>query len=166
MAYHVFIMFDMEAGLAYQESKSAVSMGSGVVIFLVYFGIVLGRYQGLPIEVVGDTDAMLRFWAKAMLIYIPITVAVRIVLMILFTIVYRIAEGEDPPEFEDERDKLIELKVGRVGQAIFMLGFVGAMVPIVVGMSVSAMFLVLVISGVISEVVQETARIVMYRRGV
>ena len=61
---------------------------------------------------------------------------------------------------------MIELRVSQVGQVIFLLGFALSMVPIVLGMSVSVMFLVLIGAGILSEIVSESVRIAMYRMGV
>jgi hypothetical protein len=152
--------------MSFQEKRILTSLVGGVATFLVYFGIVLARYRGLAPDVLVDTDAMLRFWASALLIYIPIAIVVRIVFYIVFMIMYRITVGEDAPHFEDERDKLIELKTSQISQAFFVLGFVGSMVPIVTGGSVTMMFVILIISGLISEIVGETVRIGMYRWGV
>ncbi len=152
--------------MSYQESKSLVTMVSGVLVFVVYFVIVWGRYRGLDVAAATNTDELLRFWATAMLVLIPISIVVRIIIMIIFSIIYRIATGEDPPEIEDERDKLIELKINQVAQALFIFGFIGSMVPIVAGGTVTTMFVILMVSGVFSEMVSETARIVMYRVGV
>lgn len=151
--------------MSYQEKRSFVTVMSGLFIFAIYFAVVWSRYQGFSLEMLGNTDSMLRFWATVMLIFVPVTVVGRILFLIGFTIVYRITAGEDPPDFDDERDKIIELKVNQISQALFAVGFVGSMIPIVAGLSVTAMFVVILASGLISEIIGETARILMYRRG-
>ncbi len=148
--------------MSYQELRSVIVTVTGIAAIVVFWSIAIGRYDGLD---TADTDALLRFWATGVLISIPVSIGVRIVAMILLAIGYRIASGEDAPAFEDERDKLIELRVNQVGQAIFVLGFALSMVPIVIGMSVSVMFVVLIGSGILSEIASESARIAMYRTG-
>lgn len=93
-------------------------------------------------------------------------IAGHIIILIVFMIVYHATAGEDAPDFEDERDKIIELKADRIGHIIFMIGFVAAMGAVVVNMSVTAMFLAFIVSGLVSEVVSEGAKICYYRRGV
>ncbi|MCG8480171.1 MAG: hypothetical protein MI724_13825 [Spirochaetales bacterium] len=149
--------------MSYQEMRSVTVTMMGIAAIVVFWLIMIGRYEGLE---TADTDALLRFWATGVLISIPVSIGVRIVAMILLAIGYRIASGEDVPDFDDERDKLIELRVSQVGQVIFLLGFALSMVPIVLGMSVSVMFLVLIGAGILSEIVSESARIAMYRIGV
>lgn len=152
--------------MSFQEKRSVAIMIAGITIFAVYFGVVLSRYQALPPQTVADTEQMLRFWATAMLVLIPVSIAAHIIILILFMIVYHATSPEDAPDFEDERDKLIELKADRIGHIIFMIGFVAAMVAVVLDMSVTAMFLAFAVSGLISEVVSEGAKIRYYRRGV
>jgi hypothetical protein len=152
--------------MSFQEKRSLAIMIAGIAIFAVYFAIVLSRYQGLAPEVLADTDRMLRFWATAMLILIPVSVVAHIIILILFMIVYHATAPEDAPEFEDERDKLIELRADRIGHVIFMLGFVAAMAAVVLNLSVTAMFAAFAVSGLIAEVAGEAAKIRYYRRGV
>lgn len=151
--------------MSFQEKRSLVTVVSGIVVFAIYFYLFAGRYAELTPDQLGSAAVMLRFWARGFLLFVPITVAVRIVALIVFMIVYRIAAGEDAPDFEDERDKLIELKVSRVSEAIFMIGFVGSMVPIAFDGSVTTMFIVLLGAGLLAEIVGEGARIIMYRSG-
>ncbi|MEX2444004.1 MAG: hypothetical protein WD492_10385 [Alkalispirochaeta sp.] len=151
--------------MSYQEQRSVLTMASGVTIFIVFFLLALPRFHALDPAVLSDGTAVLRWGAGAMLVFIASSIVIRILLMILFSIFYRIISGEEPPEIEDERDRQIELKVNHVAQTLFILGFVGALVAVRIGASPVGMLLVMAISGVISEVVGESTRIVLYRRG-
>ncbi|MFW5686433.1 MAG: hypothetical protein ACOC0O_07265 [Spirochaetota bacterium] len=145
--------------MSYQQQRSVAAIVTGLIVVVVYFWMTLSR-----LEAVGpDTEALLRFWAASILIMVPVGVVASIVTAILAAIAYRIIAGEDPPTIEDERDRIFELKANQVSQAIFVLVFVGSMVPVVLGASVTAMFLVLVGGGFIAHVVGEVARILMYR---
>lgn len=152
--------------MSFQEKRSLVTVVSGLVAFVIYFYLFSQRYAELTPVQLNDTARMLQFWARGFLIFVPISVAARIVALIAFMIVYRIIAGEDAPDFDDERDKLIELKVNRVSEAIFLVGFVSSMVPIAFGGTVTMMFIVLLSGGLVAEIVGESARIVMYRSGV
>jgi len=79
--------------------------------------------------------------------------------------VLTMVSGEDPPQIEDERDRHIDLKTNHLSQTIFILGFVGALIAVLLGATPTGMLLVIAVSGVVSEVVGETMRIVLYRRG-
>jgi hypothetical protein len=151
--------------MSYQEQKSVLTMLSGVVIFIGFILIAWPRFQSLNPAVISDGTAMLRWGAGAMLVFIASSIVIRILLLILFAIFYRIVSGEEPPQIEDERDRQIELKVNQVAQTLFIIGFVGALVAVRFGVTPVGMLLVIGISGVVSEVVGESTRIVMYRRG-
>jgi hypothetical protein len=145
--------------MSYQQQRSVAAIVTGLIVVIVYFSMTLGR-----LDTVGpDAEALVRFWAASILIMVPVGVVASIVTAILAAIVYRIIAGEDPPTIEDERDRTFELKANQVSQAIFVLVFVGSMVPVVLGASVTAMFVVLVGGGFIAHVVGEVARILMYR---
>ena len=145
--------------MSYQQQRSIAAIVTGSILVVVYFSVALSR-----VDAVGpDVEELVRFWAASILILVPVGVAVAIVTAILGAIVYRITAGEDPPTIEDERDRSIELKSNQVSQAIFVLAFVASMVPVVLGASVSALFMVLVVGGFIAHVVGELARILMYR---
>lgn len=152
--------------MSYQEQRSVLIMAVGVAVFVVYFAVALTRFSALEATVAVDAAVALRFWARAMLILVPIAVVANVVAMILFAIFYRICTGEEIPDLEDERDRLIELKVNQVAQGLFLLGFFASMVPVAFGGTVAVMFLVIAGAGLVSQLVSETARIVMYRSGV
>ncbi len=145
--------------MSYQQQRSVATVVTGAIVVAVYFWIALNRLESVP----GDAESLVRFWAASILILVPVGVVSAIATAILSAIVYRIIAGEDPPTIEDERDRMIELKTNQVSQAIFVLVFVGSMVPVVLGTSVTVMFVVLVGGGFIAHVVGEVARILMYR---
>ena len=153
------LVMDRRVCMSYQQQRSVAAIVTGAIVLAVYFWISFNR-----LEAVGpNAEALVRFWAASILILVPAGVVAAIVTAILGAIVYRITAGEDPPTIEDERDRTIELKANQVSQAIFVLAFVGSMVPVVLGASVTAMFVVLVVGGFIAHVVGEVARILMYR---
>ena len=151
--------------MSYQELRSLVTTLTGLVVVVVFGSIVLQRYGALDPATLADGGALLRFCAIQMLIFAGISIAARIVARIILAILYRIVVGEDIPDFEDERDKLIELKVNQIGQAIFVVGFIGALLPVALGQPATTMFITFVAAGLLAEIVSETTRIVMYRRG-
>jgi hypothetical protein len=144
--------------MSYQQQRGVATIVTGAIVVAVYFSIALNRLESVQ----PDAESLVRFWAASILILVPAGVVSAIATAIMAAIVYRITAGEDPPTIEDERDRMIELKANQVSQAIFVLVFVGSMVPVVLGTSVSVMFVVLVGGGFISHVVGEVARIVMY----
>lgn len=146
--------------MSYQERKTIVNLVSAILVPAVYFWMVFndGPDAGLT------TDELLKFWGRTMMIYIPIAIVSRIVIHILFGISNTIVTKEKIPG-TDERDKLIELKAKNIGQAIFGLGLVAAMGTQALDYSASALFVTLLIGGVISEIVENSLQFMYYKRG-
>ncbi|MFC5529829.1 hypothetical protein [Cohnella yongneupensis] len=148
--------------VSYQEKKHTVSLISSFVIFGIYSWIVYLRYNDANLE---GTELM-RTWGAIILILIPISMVARIIIEIAFVIGNRIATKEKEPTFADELDKLIELKAMRVSYFAFIIGFLLAMGSLVMDMKPSAMFVILFLSGFLSEAVGIVWRLYLYRKGV
>ncbi len=153
--------------MSYQESKSLTNILSVIIITGIYSLIVYQRYS------VGsfDTTNVFKFWAIVILIFIPISIVSKIIIMILFSIgtaVVQTAQGEetDDLDFVDERDKLIELKATKISLIIFSLGFIAALATQAFSMNNHIFFITLIIAGVITEIASELATIIYYRKGV
>jgi hypothetical protein len=67
---------------------------------------------------------------------------------------------------EDERDKLIKLKALRNSHYSFVTGFMVAIIALAVGFPSYSIFIVFVISGVISELIDNGSQMYYYRKGV
>lgn len=147
--------------MTYHEKRSVVHILSTTALTASYFPYVINNYltPGLT------TEELLIFWAKAVLILIPVTIVMKIIVMILFSIFNAIATREELPR-TDERDKIIELKASRNSQIAFGLGFISALAAIALGSSVTIMFICLIGAGVFSEVVDHLSQIFYYRSGV
>ena len=153
--------------MSQQESRSLTNILSTIIITGVYALIVYQRYLNGTI----DTSDVFRFWAIAILIFVPISVVARIIILIIYAIgnsVVATAKGEEPEDidFTDERDKLIELKSTKISLVVFSLGFLLALATQAANMSNHLFFITLIIVGVITEVVSEIATIIYYRKGI
>ena len=153
--------------MSYQESRSLTNIISTILITGIYSLVVYQRY----LNGVADTTDVFRFWALTILIFIPISIVARIIIMIIFSIInaaIQTAKGEEADELEitDERDKLIELKATKISLIVFSIGFILALVTQITSMSHHMFFIVLIIFGVISEIVSETMTIIYYRKGI
>lgn len=143
--------------MVYQEKKGIVSIISSIAIVVIYGTQVLGQAE--------TAENIFSFWGASILTLIGITIVAKIIITIVFNIIYRITEQEEEPDFMDERDKMIELKASRNALYLFSLGFIGAMVTQVIGMSPSVMFISLVLGGLVSDIVSDISMIYFYRRG-
>ena len=145
----------------YQEKRTIVSSVSSALILGFYSLYVYQRY------VIGNPDIIndFKFWGTAILILIPVTILAQIIIHIVFVIINKIATDEDVPAFNDERDKLIELKGTRISHWIFILGFFLAMGTQVMEMPPYVMFLTLIVSGFLAAVISDITKFILYRRG-
>jgi hypothetical protein len=144
-----------------KEKQILVTAISLILIFAGYSLYVYNKYIAVNFDIVND----FKFWGKAFLILIPVTIVSQIVIHIVFSIINKIVTNEDMPTLSDERDKLIDLKALRISHWIFTTGFLLSMVSQVIGMPPYAMFITLIASGFVSGIVSEIAKIYFYRKG-
>ncbi|MRN52296.1 hypothetical protein [Paenibacillus monticola] len=147
--------------MSYQEKKNVVSLLSTLLIFGFYCSYVFQVHQEST-ELIDN----FRFWGASILILIPVSIVVKIIITIVFNIIYRITTNEIEPSFSDELDKLIELKATRNSHYVFILGFLLSMGSLVIEMPPSTMFIILIFSGLVSEVAGVITQLYLYRRGV
>lgn len=145
-----------------KEKQVLASLLATILIITFYSLYVYNRYIENDPEILNN----FRFWGKTFLVLIPVSIIVQIVIHILFAIVNKIITNEDPSDKEDERDKLIELKSVRVSHWVFTTGFMLAMGSLALGLEPWAMFVILIASGFVAEVVSGSVKIYYYRKGV
>jgi hypothetical protein len=165
--------------MSYQERRTIVSLISGALIIAAYCIYAFGRYQA------GVVDASdLKFWAGTILTFVGIGVVVSIIIQIVFHILMSIAiavskkmhdeqcddreieKSIDAEMVEDEMDKLIELKSMRVGFVIAGIGFIAALISLVLGYSAAVMLNILFLSFSGGALLEGVAQLYFYRRGV
>lgn len=148
--------------MTYQEKKSIVSVISTVLIFIIYG---MYRYSGLPEEGLESAETF-HYWGSFVLVLMLVSIIAHIVISIVFNIVFRITTGEKEPAFSDELDKLIELKSFRNSFFVFILGFLIAMGSLVYDKPSQVMFVILIVSGFISDLTGSVTKLYHYRKGV
>jgi len=80
--------------MSYQEQRSVVTMVSGVAIFFAMYLLAVPRFQALDPSVLGDGNQLLYWAAGMMLVFIAGSIVIRILVMILHAILYRIIAGD------------------------------------------------------------------------
>lgn len=149
--------------MSYQEKSSIVSIVSNLIVLAFYSIFISSR---LSAGIITDANA-LKYIGTTILIVIGASIVLRIVNLIIFTIINAIiTRKEDDPEIEDERDKLFKYKSERVSQFIAGLGFIGALISIVLGFSATIFLSVLFASFLIGDLVASIVKITMYRKGI
>ena len=153
--------------MSYNEKKSVTNILSSLLITTIYAIIIYQKYLNGGL----DPSNIFKFWAIIILIFIPISILARIIIMIIFHIfeaVLLAAKGkdiEDEMDIVDERDKLIQMKTSATSMYIFVFGFIIALATQLFDVSQHIFFIVLIIAGVITDIVSESLIIRYYRRG-
>ncbi|MEP7293451.1 MAG: hypothetical protein ABI835_16825 [Chloroflexota bacterium] len=147
--------------MSYQERRAIVSVISSFVVTVVYSAYMIQRFPA------GDAYSpdVFRFWGVFFFILIPVSIVAKIGVYIIASIINTIATREVEPSITDERDRLIDLKGTRNSFYIFVAGFLLAMATLVLEMPPSAMFIMLICAGVVSELVGDLSQFYFYRRG-
>lgn len=155
--------------MSYQEKKSLTNIISSIVITAVYGVLVYQRYLNGSL----DDSNIFRFWAIILLIFIPISIIARIIIMIIFHFLEAVIQAAQGKELEDviddvvdERDKMIQMKSSVIAMYIFSLGFVIALFSQLFNVSNHLFFIIIIVTGVIMDVVSESLMMRYYRRGV
>lgn len=148
--------------MTYQEKKSIVTLISTILIFIVY---CLYKYPAYPQEAL-DSKVTFHYWGSFVLVLTLVSIAAHIVISIIFNIVFRMTTGEKEPAFADELDQRIDLLAFRNAFAMFIIGFLLAMGSLVIDQPLKVMFIILIVSGFLSDITGSISRLYHYRRGV
>jgi hypothetical protein len=154
-------------------------MVGGALILVSYCMYAFNRYSSGAIA-----EGNLKFWAGTMLAFIGIGVVATIILEIVFHIALsigiavkeracdeqeidkRIEATLEATVIEDEMDKLIELKSSQIGFVLAGVGFVGALILLVLGYSTVVMLNVMFLSFLVGSLVEGAASLYFYSKGV
>jgi len=165
--------------MSYQVKRTITSIITGMLVLAAYCIYAFGRSQP---GAIGIDD--LKSWAVAMLIFIGISVAASIIIQIIFHILLSVSiavmakvqdANSDEKEIEksigaemveDEMDKLVGLKSTRVAFVVAGIGFVAALVSLVLNYSPVVMLNILFISCNVSALFEGFAQLYYYRKGV
>lgn len=148
--------------MSYQEKKIFVSIISGILIFTLYTLYAIKNAEEGSITSASDFS----FWGSFILVLLPVSIVAKVIIHIVFVIFNKIATNEDEPSFEDEFDKIIELKADRISLYVFFFGFILSMVPLVTDLPTYLTFLVLIFFGFLSDLLGRIAQLYFYKKGV
>lgn len=148
--------------MSFQEKKIMVSIVSSILIFTLYTLYAIKNAEEGSIT----SDSDFHFWGSFILVLLPVSIAAKIIIHIAFVIFNKIATNEDEPSFEDELDKIIELKADRISLYVIFFGFILSMVPLVTDLPTYWTFLVLISFGFLSDLLGRIAQLYFYKKGV
>ena len=150
--------------MSIQEKRVIANLSSTIIITTIFAVVVYNKYM----DIQPALDQAMRFWAVALLLFIPASIVARIIIIILFNIGNEIASeitGSEKESFDltDERDKHIDLLATRISLVVFSLGFVIALVTQVMSYSISVFFVTMLIFGFVSDLISEVYKFSKYR---
>ncbi len=165
--------------MSYKEKRIIASIITGILVLAAYGIYAAVRYQS---GMAAPED--MKFWALTILAFIGIGIAVSVVTQILFHVLIAAAvavkesgqNGKDGDKrveevigaemVEDEMDKLISLKAMKFSFVIAGMGFVAALVSIVLGYSPVVMLNILFVSFCTGSLAEGFIQLYFYRRGI
>ena len=148
--------------MSYHEKENIVNIFSGIVVAAILWSAVYQRHLDGRFDLTEDFKA----WGIAFLVFIGISIVARIIIYIIFHIINAIATREDKIPVEDEMIKLIKLKGIRNSHYVFSSGFVLSIVGLAVGMQVFWIFVIFIVSGLLSEIMDNATQLYFHRKGV
>jgi hypothetical protein len=143
-----------------------------ITVSLVNFSLILGFYLFRLVQLVQNgnfqSTPIFVLWGIIIVLAIVVTIAATILTHIVSAIIAAIRTGKDDPkveDFEDERDKLIDLKGTKATYTASSLGVFVAMLTFVFGQPPLVMFCLLIFFGVLAQIIGDSIRLVLYQRG-
>ncbi len=148
--------------MSLQEKKAIFNIISSILIMggYVYYTFGIHADENLPLQ--NDVQ----FWAQFILTFMVVTIILKIIAHIIFSIVLAGIHKDEDLDFMDDYDKLIEMKSDRNGNYFFIIGFICSFIPVAMGEPVYYMFIIMLTSGFIGGTLGDLWKIYYYKRGI
>lgn len=148
--------------MSYQEKENIVNIVSALLITPIYALIIYRMHLEGRFDLTED----FRQWGIIFLIFMGVSVVARIIIYIIFHIINAIATREQEMPVKDERDKLIKLKATRNAHYTFFSIFMLSVISLAIGLPVYWIFVLFVVSSMMSEIVDNVSQIHYHRKGI
>jgi hypothetical protein len=150
--------------MSFQEKNIAVSLVNFILILGFYLIRVFQMIQGGSF----DSINVFRLWGIVIALAVFVTIFATIITHIVSAIIHAIKTGEEKSNIEDiqdERDKLIDLRGTRLAYFVTSSGGFLSMLTFVFGQPPLVMFTLLIFFGVVGQILGDSLRLYLYRRG-
>ena len=148
--------------MSIQEKKAVYNLVTTIAFMGGYVFYTFGIHSETNIPQINDPS----FWGEFMLIMMGVTIVLKIVSYIIFFMILKQVHKDEDPEFEDDYDKLIEMRSDRNSHHLFMLGFIASLIPLAMDKSIAYMFIILLTSGLISSIASDLSKLYFYKQGI
>jgi hypothetical protein len=150
--------------MSFQEKNITVSLVNFTLILGFYLIRVFQMIQGGSF----NPTNVFRLWGIVIVLAVVVTIFATILTHIVSAIIEAIRTGQEDPkieDFEDERDKLIDLRGTKITYFVSSIGVLLAMLTFVFGQPPLVMFTLLIFFGVVAQIIGDISRLYLYRRG-
>lgn len=150
--------------MSFKEKNITVTLVNFTLILIIF---VIRVLQMMRTDSFTSTNVF-RLWGVIIALAIIVTIAATVLTHIVSAIIEVIKTGEENPkieDFEDERDKLIDLRGTKIAYGITSLGTFLAMLTFAFGREPLIMFTLLIFFGILAQVIGDFSRLLLYRRG-
>jgi hypothetical protein len=143
-----------------------------ITVSLVNFTLILGFFLIRLFQFIQDgtfeSTNIFRLWGYIIVLAVIVTIVGTVLTHIISAIIQAIKTGDEDPkieDFEDERDRLIDLRGTRVTYFVSAIGVFLSMLTFVFGQPPLVMFTLLIFFGVLAQIVGDISRLYLYRKG-
>ena len=150
--------------MSFQEKNITVSL----VNFSLILGFFLIRLYQMDQNGTLTLTNVFRLWGIVLVLAVIVTILATILTHIVSAIIEAIKTGDEDAEIEDfadERDKFIDLRGTKITYTVSSLGAFVAMLTFVFDRPPLMMFTLLIIFGLVAQMVGDSFRLYLYRRG-
>ena len=143
-----------------------------VTVSLVNFSLILGFFLIRVFQMIQEgsfnSTNVFRLWGIVIALGILVTIFATILTHIVSAIIQAIKTGDKDPkieDFEDERDRLIDLRGTKATYLVSSIGVFLSMLTFAFGQPALVMFTLLIFFGLAAQVIGDIYRLRLYRRG-
>ncbi len=146
--------------MSHEERNNIASIVAGLLVNIYVIGKLSNMFADGRLD--GPDAAMV--WARAMLWVIPIGIAVVIICMILFSVLFAIAERDPNPSFVvDERDKAIKAFGMQFTMVVTSIAFISGMVALAFSIKPLFVFIGMFFGFSFGDLIGSFAKLTRYR---
>ena len=149
--------------MSYQEKSVTVSLVSYLLVLGYYLTRILHMFKDGGLV----SSQLFGLWVSVIVATILVNILGNILANIVLSIVHaiRTRTGEVERYIADERDRLIDLKGGKIAYITFSVGVFLSMLAFALGQPALVMFGLIIFFSISAEIVGSISQIILYRRG-
>ena len=149
-----------EVMFSYQEKSTLLNLIGTLVISGIFWLYIYSTYPQQSL----DSTSIFKYWGYAFVLLIAASVVLKVIASVVFSVANEVVNQEKELA-PDERDVLIELKATKISFYLFTVGLALSVGTQALGWPPTAMFVLLICSAIVAEVVGDISKLYFYQRG-